>query len=112
MQEGWERRSPHLELNAETLASLIHTALPGAEIAHSEPLSGGLANTNYKVMLAGREEPVVLRLYTRDPAACARETAIARLVAARVPVPDVLYAECASGMPFAVTTWIEGTKLD
>src|SRR5579871_2049986 len=112
MQEGWERRSPHLELDAETLESLIHTALPGAEIAHAEPLSGGLANTNYKVTLVGREEPVVLRLYTRDPAACARETAIARLVSEQVPVPTVLYAEETGDAPFAVTSWIEGVKLD
>ena len=40
------------------------------------PLSGGLANTNYKVTLSGANEPVVLRVYTRDPDACERERAL------------------------------------
>jgi aminoglycoside phosphotransferase (APT) family kinase protein len=112
MQEGWERRSPHVELDAEALAAMIRLALPGGEIARAAPLSGGLANTNYKVTLAGRGGPVVLRLYTRDPAACARETALAHLAAPRIPVPHVLYAGCDAETPFAVTSWIEGRKLD
>ncbi len=112
MQEGWERRSPHIEIDAAALAAMIGAALPSQEVARAEGLSGGLANTNYKVTLAGRDEPLVLRLYTRDPSACARETAIARLVGPRIPVPDVLYADCTGGAPFALTSWIEGIKLD
>lgn len=115
MQEGWERRSPDVELTSEEIGSLLATALPGEQVERTERLSGGLANTNYKVVLAGRQEPVVLRLYTRDPYACAREVAIHRLVAGRVPVPEVLYAECAGdagGTSVAVMRWVDGIKLD
>lgn len=115
MQEDWERRSPHLTLGLAEIARLIGSALPSETVTSAEPLSGGLANTNYKVMLAAREQPVVLRLYTRDPEACARESALHALVREQVPVPEVLYASRARGAserPFAVTSWIDGIKLD
>ncbi len=112
MQEGWERRLPLVTLDARALATRIAAAFPHERITQTELLSGGLANTNYKVTLAGRDQPVVLRLYTRDPGACLREVALHRLVRDRLSVPDVLYADTAANPPFAVTTWIVGDKLD
>lgn len=114
-QHGWERRYPHVELDAATLAAMLQPALPGHAIAEAEPLSGGLANTNYRVRLAGMQSPVVLRVYTRDPAACRYEVDLHRLVCERVPVADVLYADCKGtvcGRPYMVTRWVEGAKLD
>lgn len=115
MQDGWERRHAHLTLDREAVRVLLEPAFPGCVVVEAEPLSGGLANTNYRVMLAGRDEPVVLRLYTRDETACAREAALARLVAGRVPVAEVLYADPAGavgGQPYAVLRWVEGVKLE
>lgn len=114
-QHGWERRFPHVELDAATLAAMLQPALPGHAIAEAEPLSGGLANTNYRVRLAGMQGPVVLRVYTRNPAACRCEVDLHRLVCERVPVADVLYADCEGtvcGRPYMVTRWVEGAKLD
>ena len=116
MQDGWERRFPERELDAETIAAMLRAGFPERRVVRAELLSGGLANTNYRVTLAGRERPVVLRVYVRDPAACGTEAALHRLVRDRVPVPDVLHVECAGvgvgGQPFMVLDWAEGTKLD
>jgi len=75
-------------------------------------LRGGLRNTNYKLRLAGEERPAVLRLYTAEAAACAREVALMRLVGERVPVPRVLSADPTADPPWALFEWIDGERFD
>src|SRR5690349_13631834 len=81
MQENWERRFPFRELDHAAIERLIRLALPGADVRAVQPLTAGLRNTNYRVELDGSmpSRSVVLRLYTADPAACQRETALAAL---------------------------------
>jgi Ser/Thr protein kinase RdoA (MazF antagonist) len=112
MQQGWGRRYPFLEVGREALGRLLRRAITGAHVLEAEPLAAGLRNTNYRVRLLGRDEPVVVRLYTADRAACRREVALARLVGSNVPVPEVLYADPDADPPLAVLRWIEGVKLD
>ena len=112
MQTGWERRHPLHRLSRRAVAQRLQPLFNGAAIESAELLPGGLRNTNYGVHLAGRPAPVVLRLYTADPAACARELALSHLVQTRVPVPDFLYADPLAAPPYAVMTWLEGIKLD
>jgi aminoglycoside phosphotransferase (APT) family kinase protein len=84
---------------------------PGVRVAGLEPLTGGLTNSNYRVHLAGGGGSVVLRIFERDPAACAREAAVLGLVGATVPVPRVLHAEPDGhdgGPPFMVMELVEG----
>src|SRR5215813_6923349 len=111
MQDGWGRRHAHVQLDQREVQALLEPALPGGIVVAAEPLAGGLANTNYRVTLAARDEPVVLRLYTRDVSACAREAALARLVAESVPVAEVLFTDCegtrSGGRPYAVQAWVE-----
>ena len=70
------------------------------------------ANTNYKLRLAGEEPPAVLRLYTAEAAACAREVALMQLVGERVPVPRVLSADPTADPPWALFEWIDGERFD
>ena len=115
MQEGWERRHPLLALDNATLAEMLAPVFPGRAIATAEALSGGLANTNYKVTLAGRNEPVVVRIYTREPEACQKELDIYHLVHERVRMAEVLYADvegAIGGRPYMVSGWVDGVKLD
>lgn len=115
MQEGWERRHPQLMLDNATLAEMLAPVFPGMAVATAEALSGGLANTNYKVLLAGRNEPVVVRIYTREPEACKKELDIYHLVHERVRVAEVLYADVDGTIgerPYMVTGWVDGVKLD
>lgn len=93
MQSDWERRHALLTLDEATLAHLLQPAFPGHRIVMAEPLAGGLVNTNYRVTLDGLDDPVVLRVYTREAAACRRELDLYALVSPTVPVPDLFYAD-------------------
>lgn len=114
MGTGWTRVHPFVELSAADMSALLTPALGEQQVASLTRLSGGLANTNYKVELAGREHPVVVRIYTRDPDACDRDNALFHLVRATVPVPELLFAD-ASRMrcqwPYAVMAWVDGVPL-
>lgn len=109
VQEGWERRATALMLSPEALATLLAPAFPGVAIRHAAPLGGGLANTLYRVDLAGRANPVVVRLHTRSPAACQIELACWRLTRATVPQAEILYADPAGDPPYLIMEYVAGT---
>ena len=117
MAGGWNRRTPLLTVDATTLERLLAPHWPDAHVTGAEHVSGGLANTNYRVSLAGRDapsEPIVVRFYTREPEACAREAALLRLVANRVPVPQALYVEPTTASfdyPYIALSWMDGVPL-
>ncbi|HZC06206.1 MAG TPA: aminoglycoside phosphotransferase family protein [Ktedonobacterales bacterium] len=114
MAGGWDRRSALVRVDTATLERLLAPRWLGARVTSAEHVSGGLANTNYRVTLADRADPVVVRFYTREPQACAREAALLRLVAGRVPVPEALYVEPEAGRftwPYIVLSWMDGTPL-
>lgn len=110
----WERRAPLVDLSSEELRALLAVAAPGRAIISAEVLSAGLVNTNYRIELEREPSPVVLRLYARDEAACAREERLSRLVAGVVPAPGVLYADPSAArfrLPWMLMTWMEGVPL-
>ncbi len=114
MAGGWDRRSSLVHVDIATMERLLTPRWHGVRVVRARHLSGGLANTNYHVTLAGVEHPIVVRFYTREPQACAREAALLRLVAECVPVPEAIYVEPESGMfeyPYIVLSWMEGTPL-
>jgi aminoglycoside phosphotransferase (APT) family kinase protein len=111
-QDEWSRLHDFLNLGPKEVAALLRPVVTdGRRILAAEPLTDGLANTNYWVRIEGREEPLVLRLYTRDRDACRKEAALLGLVGDRVPVPRVLHAAPDAQVPYAVTTWVDGVKL-
>jgi len=73
-------------------------------IASCELLRGGASNLNYRILFDGARDPVVLRIYTRDPGACEKEIAIMRAAFGRVPVPEVVDA----GTAHAIYRFAEG----
>ncbi len=118
MEEGWERRTLPLRLDQAELEELLAPVFPGRHLSAFERLTSGLANTNYRVTLEGTAgsdgEVFVVRLYQREPAACAREVELARLVRERVPVPEIVYADidgARGGTPYSVARWDEGIPL-
>jgi Ser/Thr protein kinase RdoA (MazF antagonist) len=112
MEGRWERHRPFLRLDRAALEARLAVPFPGARVREATPLSGGLRNSNYRLRLDGRDDPVVLRLFTADPEACRREVALAERVAGTVPVPATLYADPQADPPFSVTAWIEAARLD
>ena len=99
MEEGWER-SPRVEITHSELQRLIEPAFPGGELAEHEVLTSGLANTNIRFRVRGRDGAYVLRLHTREPKAAARECALMAYLSshagAAIPVPPLLYSDAAS----------------
>jgi aminoglycoside phosphotransferase (APT) family kinase protein len=89
---------------------IVSRALPRAIVTGIEPLSDGLRNANFKLHLDAPREPAVLRIYEHDPSLCLKEVDLLRLLAASVPVPEVLYAEpssCDDLPPFALLRYVE-----
>ena len=93
-----------------TIDALLATLFPSRRIAAAQALAEGVCNFNYKVVFdAG--DPVVRRVYGRDPTACQKEVDLLRHVGASVPVPEILdaYPNGLGGVgPFLVTRFVEG----
>lgn len=84
---------------------------PRRRVAGAVRLDGGISNSSFRIDLEGSEEPVVLRIYERDPGACRKELELLRALGGTVPVPEVLHAE-PEGLdghgPFVFLRWVEG----
>ncbi len=104
--------APPVDITA--LSEMLSPAFPGHSVVNAELLSGGFANTNYKVSLSNIEAPVVVRVYVRDPSAAYREASILQLVKDHVPVPEVLYVSPEAREPhtYVILRWVGGVPLD
>jgi aminoglycoside phosphotransferase (APT) family kinase protein len=115
MKDGWTREHPEVELDASGIARLMQPAFPGARVERVERVGGGLVNTNRKVFATGLAEPVLLRIYQRDPASARKEVAVVERIAPTVPVARFLYfseRDPLIGLPYAIGQWIDATRLD
>jgi aminoglycoside phosphotransferase (APT) family kinase protein len=90
------------------LRAIFSRALPGHTLSAAEPLAGGLSNTLYRLRAEDLSDSFVLRVYTRDPAACRKEIDLHRLVRGTVPVPEIVYADPDGAPPHVVMRWVEG----
>jgi len=111
MQEGWERIGESVDMSLETLSEMVAPVFAPRTVVKAKLLSGGLANTNYKVSVSGLREPFVVRVYTRDPSACAREVDIFLRVRGVVPIPTLLFVDTEGawiGYPYTLANFVEG----
>jgi aminoglycoside phosphotransferase (APT) family kinase protein len=95
----------------ERVRRLVARAFPRRRVLSFDLLSGGHCNTNLKIVFDSSHAPAVLRIFERDPSACAKETALLRLVRKTVSVPEVFYAEYdpeSDVAPFALLEYMEG----
>ena len=114
MRDAWTRATPILEIDAEAAEVLVAPAFAGARVVEVAPISGGLANTSLRIGLAGREAPLLLRLYQRAPAEARKEWTLHRRLAGQVPVPGILHTAESNAVtegPYAIVEWIEGAHL-
>jgi len=115
MKTNWERGADFLALDFPTLSALIQPAFPGRQVEDARPAIGGLSNTNYRLMVSGRETPVRLRIFVTRPESARVEVAITARVRHRVPVPEVLFyagSNPFTGHPYAILEWLDGIMLD
>lgn len=114
MKTGWERANAIVTLDAAALNELIQPVFPAGTVTAAELLTGGLANTLYRISVRNHDRPLVVRLYTRAASACRQDSAIYNLVHAAVPMPTLLYSDpfgSVGGVPYAISEWIEGVRL-
>jgi fructokinase len=107
VEEAWPRRHAYVRLELEQIEALL-----GLPVIEATVLSGGLRNTNYRLLLKGEPGAAVLRLYTADRSACSREVALLRLVGDRVPVPCVLQSDPDANLPWLLMEWKNGARFD
>jgi aminoglycoside phosphotransferase (APT) family kinase protein len=110
---NWTRSAAPLPLSIGAVTRMLDPWLAGREVVDAELMPGGLSNRNVLLRLDGRPRECVLRVYDRDPRACAKEVAVLGLIGREVPVPRVLFAEDdpESGPPFAVLSAVDGISL-
>lgn len=109
LKQNWERRHSAIILPEEEVARVISSYSP-QEVNSCELLSNGCANSNFKITFLNGD-PVVLRVYTRDPGSLEREHHIHELVQNLVPVPRFLYINSDKSIlpyPFAILQFVEG----
>jgi aminoglycoside phosphotransferase (APT) family kinase protein len=107
VEQGWQRRFAFVSLSPDEVSALI-----GEPVLELQPLSGGLRNTNYRVVRAAQPEPVVLRIHTADPAGCRREQRLLDLVEGSVPVPHVVRAAPDAQPAWSLMTFVQGERFD
>lgn len=102
------------ELSKGELERLIQPAFPDATVNSSEFARGGLANTNIRVELSGRTNPVLLRIFDRAPEEAAKERRIFELLRDVVPSPEIFYFGTDSEIigPYMIMEFISGERLE
>src|SRR5579859_2850850 len=80
-------------ISGDRIAQILERALPRHVLKSFEPLNGGASNLNYLLRFTGAEEPVVLRVHTRDSSACQKEVDILSAASLQLPVPELIYAD-------------------
>jgi aminoglycoside phosphotransferase (APT) family kinase protein len=114
MKTDWERTIPPVILPRARLEAALGEVIPGFTVMTAEVLGGGLANTNLAVRCADGARWVV-RIYQRAPHEHAKEAAIARLLAGRVPVAEYVHVEPPGGLlehAWALVRWVDGAPMD
>src|SRR5262245_53445605 len=99
MRERWGRAEA-VALTPSQLTALVQPAFPGQSVVTSRLATGGLVNTNIRLELSDHPEPVLLRMYSRDPVGdaapmpevAAKEAALHRLLAPKLPAPRLIFA--------------------
>ena len=115
MRQSWERDRAEIALDRAALAKLLAPVFPGAAVTRFERVSGGLVNTNFKVVPGARAAPLLLRIYQRDAAQGLKEAALIRQLGPCVPVPELFHAaenNPVTGHAYSILSWVEGRRLD
>jgi aminoglycoside phosphotransferase (APT) family kinase protein len=107
VEQAWGRYRDVVVLSPTEASMLI-----GQNVLDVQPFSGGRRNSNYRLVVAGRAEPLVLRLHTADPSACTRERRLLELVKDSVPVPRIVCTAPLAVPPWSLMSFVGGERMD
>lgn len=112
LKANWERYRHHVVISLQEMQALIAPVCRDT-IAAISILSGGCANTNYKIEFE-HEPPLVMRIYTREASALGRERDISQLLEGKIPTAKMLFADESRkniNYPFAIVSYVPGILL-
>ncbi len=115
MRENWTRPDQPLTLSNSELELLLQPAFPRTRVLHSQLASGGLANTNIRVMLYDRKAPVMVRIFTRDASQAEKEFRINAAIHGDVPTPEFYHfskENPVNGQPYVIMQWLDAPRLE
>jgi fructokinase len=95
----------------DRISRLCESLAPRRRVTSAVRLSGGISNNSFKIHFESFDEPIVLRIYERDPAACRKELDLLCALGQTVPVPEVVHAEpegFGDEWPFIFLKYVEG----
>ena len=110
-KQNWEKTDQHYNISPETIEKMMALAFPEEKLNSHEIISGGCANLNIKIMLKGKDQPYILRVYLRDKDAAYREQKLGILLKGKVPIPQVYFIGDLDEHRFGVTEFMPGITL-
>ncbi|TMU87532.1 aminoglycoside phosphotransferase family protein [Bacillus sp. BHET2] len=113
MKAGWERSNDLIIPAIPTIGDMLKPFLKEKGIGHVQILSGGLNNTNIKIITNSKDQ-FVLRIFDKNNESIKIEKEILTLLKDRVPVPQVLYSDFSCTVfnkPFVLMNWKTGIQL-
>lgn len=99
------------DVTFDRVSRLCELLTPRRRVLSAAQLSGGISNSSFKIHFEPGDEPIVLRIYERDPAACQKEIDLLCTLGRTVPVPEVVHAEpegFGDERPFIFLKYVEG----
>lgn len=106
------RGTGHLsDVPFERISRTCESLTPRRRVMSAARLSGGLSNSSFKIHFESFDEPVVLRIYERDPGACRKELDLLCALGQTIPVPEVVHAApegVGDERPFIFLKYVEG----
>lgn len=114
MKDDWERVVPPRSLDPGQISKIIDSVFHGKRVVAFERIGTGLSNSNYKILIEGDVDPLVLRVYEGEKAVALKERSIVDLVRKTVPVADHIYTDIDCTLidkPWAILEWKEGSLL-
>ena len=110
-----ERRTETYSLNFSQIERLLRSIHQPGDLATCELIPSGKCNTNYLLRFKETVKPLVLRLYVRDPLACALEWQLYHMLRNSIPMPEMHFASFESSPqgfpPFSILSYVEGIPL-
>ena len=114
MKDSWERSGKKLNINDESIRTMINQVFKNRQLVKIEKTETGLSSGIYKVQVEGEASPFILRISNGDVEVASKEKAIADRLSGVVPVADYVYFDTTRNIvdyDWAVLEWKEGVLL-
>lgn len=114
MKDSWERSSQKLNINDESIRTMINQVFKNRQLVKIERTETGLSSGIYKVQVEGIASPFILRISNGDVEVASKEKAIVDRLSGIVPVADYVYFDTTRNIvdyDWSLLEWKEGVLL-